>query len=439
MSLNKGVFLNGRNAYIEIVNSETLNFSKLTIFFRFKARPTYSWRYILAKATGASFASGWTGWRFNTGIDGTVLNFDLSESSANYKRLYGQTVVIDNKWHEVLGWWDGTNCELWIDGELKDSGTFSGDISNTLPIVIGATSAYSANTHCIFDYLLIWNRALTDTEKQQLLYGGTIPTDGLVIHIPFSENMGVVCKDRASGLYGRMYNCRWVSRARRGMYFDNGGIKFDSRLNIDCNYCSVVAVFAIETLNKGVVGSNPNYGRNCIVRFSGDKLLIHNDWWTKKVCFANYDGKWKGILSNIDLESGQVYTVAGIMNNNEEHIYLASNGVIIDHNYRDDLGDCGEYTDSLVYVGSTGVGTYLLHGEGLATMIYNRPITEDEIRQISEINGWFDPPRDGLISWILFDGLKEGDTPVDLITGAEGVQIGTPKFVIRKPYRVLKV
>jgi len=261
--------------------------------------------------------------------------------------------------------------------------------------------------------------------------------DGLILWLPFTENMGVIAKDRSDyGNHARLHNCRWVCKQRRGMYFDNGGIRFDSGLDIDCNYCSVVAVFAIETLERG---GTIFTGRNCVVKPSGDKLMLYNSHANKKLIFTNYDGAWKGVETNIDLEAGQIYTGVGIMNNNEEHLYLASNGIIIDHNSRDDLGDCGEYTNSPVYVGGRHDGLYPLHGEVLATMIYNRPISEDEIRQISEINGWFDPPREGLISWILFDGLKEGDTPVDLITGAEGVSIGTPRFVIKKPIRVLRL
>jgi len=326
---------------------------------------------------------------------------------------------------------------LYVDAEMVgEETTQTGNITGTANVVyVGGYSGYYSDVDLLAVYK--WNRMLTDTEIQQLYQNpDNPPKDRLVLWLPFTEGMGVIAKDFSDNdNHGRLYRCKWVNQARRGMYFDNGGIRFDSGLNIDRNYCSVVAVFAIETLKKS---GDALTGRNCIVRFDKDYLMLYNDRFTKGLRVTNYDGSWKSVESNIDLEAGQIYTGVGIMNGNEEHIYLASNGVIVDHNYRDDLGDCGEYTDTPVYIGS-GPAYYFLHGEVLATMVYNRPITEDEIKQISEINGWWNPPRDRLISWILFDGLKEGDTVVDKITGAEGVQIGTPKFVIRKPVRVLSV
>ena len=340
----------------------------------------------------------WTmiGFTFNseTGIVRTITNGEIYEEYSGYnKRLHPM------------------ESDLYIGSRRFD--TFTGWICNAL----------------------IYNRELTEGEIRQLYKEPfNPPRDGLILWIPFSENMGVIAKDYScNNNHARLYNCKWVSRARRGMYFDNGGIKFDSGLNIDCNYCSVVAVFAIETPKKG--GDTLN-GKNCIIRPENEMLMLFNNPDDKKLRFTNYDRAWKEIVSNIELEAGQIYTGVGIMNGNEEHIYLASNGVIIDHNYRDDVGDCGEYTDTAIYVGSRGDGKYALHGEVLAVMIYDRPISENEIKQISDL-GWFNPPRNGLISWILFDGLKEGDEVKDLITGAIGEPIGTPKFVIRKPKRVL--
>ena len=338
----------------------------------------------------------------------------------------------DLDWHFVVGSYDGETQKLYIDMKLKDQLDWSGKISVApVPLKIG-TSEFNG----FIKDLRIYNIALSEDQLWEIYKNpyARVAMEHCVLWLPFTENMGVIAKDYSgNNNHARLYNCKWVSRARRGMYFDNGGMKFDSSLTIDCNYCSVVAVFAIETLARG---GTPATGRNCIVKPVGDKLMLFNNHNNEKLRFTNYDGVWKEIESNIDLEAGQIYTGVGIMNGNEEHIYLASNGVIIDHNYRDDLGDCGEYTDATIYIGSRGDGKYALHGEVLAVMIYDRPITESEIERISDL-GWFDPPRDGLISWILFDGLKEGDEVKDLITGAIGEPIGTPKFVIRKPKRVL--
>ena len=431
-----GLYFNGRNAYVEVADDESLDLTELTITARLKTTQVGTPYYRV-------FSRGDTAtWEINPyqlgfrGGDGKV-QLTIGDNT-NWNRCVGTTDIRDGKEHFIAGVVTGSELQVFVDGILENTET------QTITPFVYRGSAMIAKAgdkylEGIIKHVRIYNIALEQSQIQQLCENpyAQVAMDNCVLWLPFTENMGVVAKDYSgNNNHGRLYNCKWVNRQRRGMYFDNGGIRFDSGLNIDCNYCSVVAVFAIEMLEKGGTFLT---GRNCVVKPSGDKLMLYNSHANKKLIFTNYDGAWKPVLSNIDLEAGQIYTGVGIMNSNEEHIYLASNGVIIDHNYRDDLGDCGEYINSSVFVGSNAAGNYPLHGEVLAAMIYNRPITEDEIKQISEINGWFDPPRDGLISWILFDGLKEGDTPVDLITGAEGVQIGTPKFVIRKPVRVLSV
>jgi len=430
--MRKGIYFDGVNAYGELpckLTDIVEDWSEATIYARWTLLGAYRrdpivvhnwydfWRVVVdVKVKDTVYLAmkdadtGTITWYWGS-KDANVANKD-SYCIARYR--LGDKVVI-----EVNGKIREHECNITAITEPRLNGHIG-----------GAVDGPKFKFHGIIHEVAIWNKFLDVTGKISVAEIDEKP----VVWLPFVENMGVIAKDYSgNNNHARLYNCKWVSRARRGMYFDNGGIKFDSGLNIDCNYCSVVAVFAIETLNKGGILAT---GRNCIVRPENEMLMLFNDPDDKKLRFTNYDGTWKEIESNIDLEAGQVYTGVGIMNGNEEHIYLASNGVIIDHNYRDDLGDCGEYTDTAILVGSRNDGKYALHGEVLAVMIYDRPISESEIKQISDF-GWFDPPRDGLISWILFDGLKEGDEVKDLITGAIGEPIGTPKFVIRKPKRVL--
>lgn len=425
-----------RYSYIEVSNSKDLNITdEFTIFARICM---HGWgqglRDIVVKAPSTS----WPTTNFRFGVSGWkpwALMF-VHGDGKSYESWTSKSLE-PFKWYDVAV----TNDGIYIDGELGTPIDITLDwYPNDAPIRIGMCTG-GAQKNVFYGKMcnvVMFNRKLSATEINELRKGNiNTNNDSLLFWYPMNENMGVVARDYSrNNNHARLYNCKWVSRARRGMYFDNGGIKFDSGLNIDCNYCSVVAVFAIETLNKG---GSAWYGQNTIVRFSNDRLSIFNASTDSKIRFTNYDTGWKEITSNIELEAGKVYTVVGIVNNNEEHLYVASNGVIIDHDSRDDLGDCGNYVDTPVHIGSgSALDQYNLHGEVLAVMIYNRPITEDEIKQISDF-GWFDPPRDGLISWILFDGLKEGDTVIDKITGAVGEPIGTPKFVIRKPKRVLTI
>jgi len=307
------------------------------------------------------------------------------------------------------------------------------------PVTIGARSIAPAdvfNGEILGVYL--YNRFLSSSERREIFKNPTNPDEGgLVLWIPLNENMGVVAKDHSRyGNHGRMYNCKWVTPVRRGWYFDNGGMQFNINKTLDFNYCSVVAVFAIDRLQKG---GEQTYGRNCVFSpFGGDQLMLWNQPWDRKLRFTNNDGTWKAISTNVDLQDGEIYTGVGIMNGNEEHIYLASNGVIIDHNLRTDIGDAGSFAINPIVGGKAVAYRYPLHGRVLAAMVYDRPISESEIEQISD-EGWFDPPRDGLIFWTVLDGVYEGETPVDKISGVQATFIGNPRPVIRKPFRVVSV
>jgi len=439
--MHRGVYFNRwLKSYGEIKHNDTFTFSDcvgIEVIFNATGGNIGLFADIVDKRDRV-FVEGGKGFTLRTRNNHSLLEFGIGDGN-NY--VFRGVQIEQNKTMQVFVQYSISEekLQMFVDGELKINEDIAiGDFNTSVPIAIGKMAYKNAEFfNGIVALVRIYkDRFFTPEEVEYNMKHTNNPiSDGLIAWIPFVENMGVIAKDYSgNNNHARLYNCKWVSRARRGMYFDNGGMKFDSGLNIDCNYCSVVAVFAIETLAKG--GDIPS-GRNLIVRpTASGKLSLFNNPLEKELTFTNYDGSWKGVRSNIELEAGQIYTGVGIMNNNEGHIYLASNGVIIDHNNRDDLGDCGVETDETVYVGSKLDGTWKLHGEVLAVMIYDRPITEDEIKQISDL-GWFNPPRNGLISWILFDGLREGDEVKDLITGAVGEPIGTPKFVIRKPKRVL--
>jgi len=167
------------------------------------------WRYILAKANATPFWLGWTGWRFNSDVGGSSLNFDLSESSTNYIRLHSGINTYDGREHEVVALWDGNTAELYIDGVLTSEADFSGNISNTLPIAIASTSAFAVNAKCIFRTLLMYSKYI---EIDRINFDNPV-RDNLVLWLPLSENQGTTAKDYSgNGNDCQLYNCRWVIR-----------------------------------------------------------------------------------------------------------------------------------------------------------------------------------------------------------------------------------
>ncbi len=81
------------------------------------------------------------------------------------------TSVNDNKWHHVLGTYDGSNLKVYIDGVLEDTHAGSGSLPIAIgPLRIGAdyqtTPANFFNG--LIDEVRVYNRALTASEIQDL-------------------------------------------------------------------------------------------------------------------------------------------------------------------------------------------------------------------------------------------------------------------------------
>ena len=429
-----GVYFNGINSEGVISDNQSLNPETITITAWVKLA-TYlelqgKWAAIVSKYYTKT--TPFKGYYLEMRSHDARTVFAIKDQDGNYRSVSVDEPK-DLDWHFVVGSYDGETQKLYIDMKLKDQLDWSGKISVApVPLKIG-TSKFNG----FIKDLRIYNIALSEDQLWEIYKNphARVAMEHCVLWLPFTENMGVIAKDYSgNNNHARLYNCKWVSRVRRGMYFDNGGMRFGSNIRFG-NKSTIVAVFMPHSLiRKGVW----RYGRHTL--FGAGRRWLYIDQGTGGLVGTCRDinGVWKTVSVSIH-EDMHVYVGVQIINENEEHVYLASNGIILEHGYRSDIDslDDSNIDVNVNRVGSEPNGLAPLHGILIAGLIYNRVITEDEIKQISEPEGWLNPPRDGLISWILFDGLKEGDEVKDLITGAIGEPIGTPKFVIRKPKRVL--
>ena len=76
---------------------------------------------------------------------------------------HASTLPANNTYH-IAGSYDGTNLNLYINGELEETNAFSGSIDDdSLPLIIGADdSGYYFNG--ILDEVRVYNRALDESE-----------------------------------------------------------------------------------------------------------------------------------------------------------------------------------------------------------------------------------------------------------------------------------
>jgi len=96
-------------------------------------------------------------------------------------------VYSDGQWHHVAAVRDGTNAQLWVDGELMDSRDDAIPIYNNQPLYVGNSSRvmnyYNGNSYHysydnwggLLDEVRVYGRALSGTEIGLLYSGGRQP------------------------------------------------------------------------------------------------------------------------------------------------------------------------------------------------------------------------------------------------------------------------
>ncbi len=119
-----------------------------------------------------------------------------------------------NAWHHVVGLYDGSSMEIWVDGQLIAEKPVSGQIATTNePLYIGTKHAGAPPSdyfNGLMDDLLIVDRALTPDEII-FLYQGVNPTAWLSLQpitgtIPVAEALPVQVTYQSSNMQPGIYN-----------------------------------------------------------------------------------------------------------------------------------------------------------------------------------------------------------------------------------------
>lgn len=106
-----------------------------------------------------------TGNGYFLGTDGgDHLRFGMGDS------LIAPETYLDDRWHHLVGTFDGATQVLYVDGVLKGSRRHAPPTVNYADIVIGATANPSGFFQGKIDDVRIYSRALTSTEVEALFH-----------------------------------------------------------------------------------------------------------------------------------------------------------------------------------------------------------------------------------------------------------------------------
>lgn len=143
---------------------------------------------VVTKATQTQFVGAQLG-IINSNYTGRVVAF----AEPGDGNLYGPEIA-DNKWHSICLTRNGNTkvSKLYFDGSLAATNFNNGALlNNDVPLLIGNERMYSDIFVGSIDDVRIYNRALADTEVQQLYVIESEPNpidEGLVVYLPFNGN-----------------------------------------------------------------------------------------------------------------------------------------------------------------------------------------------------------------------------------------------------------
>jgi parallel beta-helix repeat protein len=190
----------GSDDYVSIPSDPSFDNPQFTVEFWVKTDNPGNWDGIIDKGRSTN-----TDWYFLTGnpgqTDGVI--FGIGNGTSRRELSYSWN---DNSWHHVAGTFDGTTMKLIIDGEIKDSDSYS--MSNTSNnICLGSRRDLGWNFAGILEEVVIWDvcRSLSEIrENKHLTLEGTEP--GLVSYYQFNESTGTYCIELISNNNGTLTN-----------------------------------------------------------------------------------------------------------------------------------------------------------------------------------------------------------------------------------------
>jgi len=142
-------------------------------------------------------STGDTGCHFGTNGD---VQWRATIGNQN-RRICGGSLTLGN-WHHLVGTYDGSQFNLYVDGTLAASVSRSGSITvNNVDLTVGNRIALDRPFDGSIEEVRIWNRALTSQEvinnANQELSGSE---SGLVAYYKFNENTGQIGGDETANI-----------------------------------------------------------------------------------------------------------------------------------------------------------------------------------------------------------------------------------------------
>ena len=165
---NSAYSFDGLTSSIEVPNSSSLNFQQ--------AASINCWMNVGRFYDREQYPLSHGNWenRWKISISNQRVRWTI-KTTAGIKDLDSETEILAGRWYNVTAWYDGSDIELYLDGELDAFGSWSGTIlPATIALTIGKVlpNNSSYNFNGILDDIRLYNYALA-YDSIRTLAGGT--------------------------------------------------------------------------------------------------------------------------------------------------------------------------------------------------------------------------------------------------------------------------
>jgi hypothetical protein len=189
-----GSFLGNNSFYIQDNNS-SLNLTQFTLSAWFRTGegiPSNEGRQYLITKGGTGSDS--PGENMNYGInfrnkDATIRG-GFEDINGSQHTVASRNPVNDTQWHYVTITFNGSALIMYLDGtqiDIEDTEGAAPDNIGTLPLFIGKNVDDEDYFIGDIDEVRLWDRAISAQEVKKAYEEGIFPTEGQVLHLPFSN------------------------------------------------------------------------------------------------------------------------------------------------------------------------------------------------------------------------------------------------------------
>jgi len=135
------------------------------------------------------------------------------------------TRILDTDWHHVAATYDGAQMNLYLDGTLMKTGDNSGTLQSTGADVVIGNQSSTNHFGGILDEVLVYDKALSVEEIQQIYTTTPDPGNGsgnLISSWRLNENSGTIAYDGTDGNNGTISGATWAQGVSGSCLHFNG-------------------------------------------------------------------------------------------------------------------------------------------------------------------------------------------------------------------------